>query len=308
MSDPSMGQAPAEPPPLSVMDRLGVVKRRVLRDRRVAEIQAVITAVGEASGGLLAAGLAFNALFAIVPALLFMVGLLGFIIGDAARAQAIVESLVERVPAVAPFAEAVLGQLVAGRGAFSIVGIIGVAWGASGFYGSLDETMRRLFPGGAPRSIVAQRIRGVVAVFGLVGAALAAVTATSVVSLLDAVLVLPEGIESVRLLSTILMLGVFTLVVLFTYLVVPTSAPSFRAALMPALLAGLGIGLLTALFSSLAPFLVGQLSGLGLLATVFGALVWLRLVFQMLIFGAGWARIRRDRTRRKATRPTLDPT
>ncbi len=297
----------SDPPGLSLRDRLGVLKRRALRDPRVAEIQAVTSAVGEASGGLLAAGLAFNALFAIIPALLFMVGLLGFLIGDPARAQEIVESLVNRVPAVADLADAVLDQLVAGRGAFSVVGIVGVAWGASGFYGSLDETMRRMFPGGAPRSIIAQRIRGVVAVFGLVGAALAAVIATSVVSLLDAVLILPEGIEWIRVLSTILMIVVFILVVLFTYLVVPTASPPLRAALPPALVAGVGIGLLTALFSLLAPFLVGRLSGLGLLATVFGALVWLRLIFVMLVYGAGWARIRRDRTRRKSTKPTLDP-
>ncbi|MBA2275274.1 MAG: YihY/virulence factor BrkB family protein [Chloroflexi bacterium] len=297
----------SDPPGLSLRDRLGVLKRRALRDPRVAEIQAVTSAVGEASGGLLAAGLAFNALFAIIPALLFMIGLLGFLIGDPARAQEIVESLVDRVPAVADLADAVLDQLVAGRGAFSVVGIVGVAWGASGFYGSLDETMRRMFPGGAPRSIIAQRIRGVVAVFGLVGAALAAVIATSVVSLLDAVLILPEGIEWIRVLSTILMIVVFILVVLFTYLVVPTASPPLRAALPPALVAGVGIGLLTALFSLLAPFLVGRLSGLGLLATVFGALVWLRLIFEMLVYGAGWARIRRDRTRRKSTTPTLDP-
>ncbi|MDQ3448607.1 MAG: YihY/virulence factor BrkB family protein [Chloroflexota bacterium] len=297
----------SDPPGLSLRDRLGVLKRRALRDPRVAEIQAVTSAVGEASGGLLAAGLAFNALFAIIPALLFMIGLLGFLIGDPARAQEIVESLVDRVPAVADLADAVLDQLVAGRGAFSVVGIVGVAWGASGFYGSLDETMRRMFPGGAPRSIIVQRIRGVVAVFGLVGAALAAVIATSVVSLLDAVLILPEGIEWIRVLSTILMIVVFILVVLFTYLVVPTASPPLRAALPPALVAGVGIGLLTALFSVLAPFLVGRLSGLGLLATVFGALVWLRLIFEMLVYGAGWARIRRDRTRRKSTTPTLDP-
>ncbi len=307
MSDPAETRRPEEPPALSVGDRLGVVKRRLLRDRRVAEVQTVTFAVGEASGGLLAAGLAFNALFAMIPALLFMVGLLGFVIGDPARAQEIVESLVQRVPAVADLADAVLGPLVAGAGAFSVVGIIGVAWGASGFYSSLDEAMRRLFPGGAPRGIVSQRIRGVVAVFGLVGAALAAVTANGVVSLLDAVLILPEGVETVRVLSTVLMMVVFILVVLFTYLVVPTASPPLRAALPPALLAGISIGLLTALFSVLAPFLVGRLSGLGLLATVFGALVWLRLVFQMLVYGAGWARIRRDRTRRKSTVPTLDP-
>lgn len=300
-------RTPSEPPKLSPRDRLEVVKRRVMRDPRVAEIQAVSAAIAEASGALLAAGLAFNALFAMVPALLFMVGVLGFVIGDPARAQEIVESLVERVPAIANLADTVLDQLVAGAGAFSVVGIIGVAWGASGFYSSLDETMRRLFPGGAPRGIIEQRIRGVVAVFGLVGAALAAVTATSVVSLLDAVLLLPDGIEWVRLLSTLLMLMVFIVVVLFTYVVVPSANPRPRTALLPALAAGTGIGLVTALFSLIAPFLVGRLSGLGLLATVFGALVWLRLVFTILVFGAAWARIRRDRARQKATTPRLDP-
>jgi uncharacterized BrkB/YihY/UPF0761 family membrane protein len=31
------------------------------------------------------------------------------------------------------------------------------------------------------------------------------------------------------------------------------------------------------------------------IATVFGALVWLNLSYQVLLFGAAWARVRRDR-------------
>ncbi|MBA2571366.1 MAG: YihY/virulence factor BrkB family protein [Chloroflexi bacterium] len=310
MSDAGGASPRAERPPggprLSIGDRVGVLQRRLLRDKRVREIQAVTTVVGDASGGLLAAGLAFNALFAIIPALLFAVGVLGFVIGDTARAQEIVESLVARVPTIAAFASAILEQLIAGRGAFSIVGLIGFVWGASGFYGSLDEAMRRLLPGGAPRGVIKQRIRGVVAVFALVGAAIAAVLATSLVSLLDAVLLLPAGFDVVRLLGIALTIPIFVLVVLVTYLIVPVAAPGARAAFPPALLAGTGIGLVTALFSVLAPFLVGRLLGLGLLATVFGALVWLRLVFEMLTYGAAWARVRRDRARRLSEAPTLE--
>lgn len=310
MSDAGGASPRADRPPggprLSIGDRVGVLQRRLLRDKRVREIQAVTTVVGDASGGLLAAGLAFNALFAIIPALLFAVGILGFLIGDPARAEEIVKSLVARVPAIAAFASAILEQLIAGRGAFSIVGLIGFVWGASGFYGSLDEAMRRLLPGGAPRGVIDQRIRGVVAVFALVGAAIAAVLATSLVSLLDAVLLLPAGFDVVRLLGIALTIPIFVIVVLVTYLIVPVAAPGARAALPPALLAGTGIGLVTALFSVLAPLLVGRLSGLGLLATVFGALIWLRLVFEMLTYGAAWARVRRDRARRRSEAPTLE--
>lgn len=296
----------ASGPRLSVRDRLGVLQRRLLRDKRVRETQAVLTVVGDASGGLLAAGLAFHALFAIIPALLFAIGVLGFVMGDPARAQEIVESLVSRVPALADLADEVLESLIAGRGAFSIVGLIGFVWGASGFYGALDEAMRRLLPGGTPRSVVEQRIRGVMAVFALVGAAVAAVLATSLVSLLEAVVLLPPGFEGVRLIGAGLIILIFIVVVLLTYLIVPVASPSVRAALPPALLAGTGIGLVTALFSVLTPFLVGRLSGPGLLATVFGALVWLRITFEMLNHGAAWARVRRDRARRRGAAPTLD--
>lgn len=299
---------PPDEPRLTLRERFSVIGRRLSRYGPVREVQALLTAVGEASGPLLAAGLAFNALFAIIPALLFVVGLLGFVLSDPAEAQRLVESVVSRVPALADFADTVLGQLVEGRGALSVVGVIGFAWGASGFYGSLDEAMRRIFPGGAPRSVIQQRVRGVIAVAALVGAALAAVLATSLVSFLDAALLLPAGFELVQVLGILITIVLFVIVVLLTYLLVPVMSPGLSAALLPAILAGTGIGLLTALFSVLAPVLVGRLSGLGLLATVFGALVWLRLVFEVLIYGAAWARMRRDRSRRMTEAPHLGAT
>ena len=71
--------------------------------------------------------------------------------------------------------------------------------------------------------------------------------------------------------------------------------PSLRAALPAAIAAGVSIGLLTDLFSLIAPLLIGGMSGFGFVATVFGALVWLNLSYQILLFGAAWARVRRDR-------------
>ena len=81
----------------------------------------------------------------------------------------------------------------------------------------------------------------------------------------------------------------------------PTAPPSLRAAFWPSVLTGIGIGLLTNLFSLLAPLLIGGIAGFGVIATIFGALVWLNLSYQILLWGAAWARVRRDRERNLGT-------
>ena len=99
----------------------------------------------------------------------------------------------------------------------------------------------------------------------------------------------------------ILGLAIFVVVVLIIYLLVPTAPPSVRAALPPAIIAGLGIGLLTNLFGVLAPWLIGGLSAFGVIATAFGVLIWLNFSYQMLLYGAAWARLRRDMEKEAAS-------
>ncbi len=91
------------------------------------------------------------------------------------------------------------------------------------------------------------------------------------------------------------------LVVLAIYKLVPTAPPSFRAAVLPAVVAGVGIGLLTNLFGILAPWLIGGLSAFGVVATAFAVLIWLNFSFQMLLYGAAWARLRRDIEKEEAS-------
>ena len=45
----------------------------------------------------------------------------------------------------------------------------------------------------------------------------------------------------------------------------------------------------------------GGLSGFGVIATVFGALIWLNFSYQILLYGAAWARLRRDHEAEKAS-------
>ena len=75
----------------------------------------------------------------------------------------------------------------------------------------------------------------------------------------------------------------------------PPRAPSWRAALVPAVVIGLIIIGLSQIFTFLVPRLVGVAALAGSLASAFIALAWLSFTFQALLYGAAWVRVR-DRT------------
>lgn len=281
-----------------------MARRALMRDRRVRFVLEVMAVYGNAGGGLLAAGLAFYALFAIVPGILTLVALLGLVIDDPVTREKAVQWLVSQVPPVEPVARTILTSLADGSRVGSVLGIIGVTWGASGFYGALDSALSLILPGSGGRGVIEQRIRGVIGVLLIVGLGLGAVLINSfagvVVSLVDV-----PGIDLFRLLSLAITGALAILVCEIVYVVVPRNGPSWRAASLPALAVGVGIGLLTSLFGLIAPFLIRGFAALGLIASVFAALVWLNLLFQILLYGAAWARIRRDREVLRRVPPTI---
>ena len=100
-----------------------------------------------AGGGLLASGLAFSALFAIIPALLMIVSLLVIAVDDPARRQEVIDWIVTQVPPLSEVAgNQVVTNLAEGARVGSIVGFLGFLWGASGFYLALDGALARFFP------------------------------------------------------------------------------------------------------------------------------------------------------------------
>ena len=264
---------------------------RVLAIPIVHAVMKVMDTAGQAGAGLFAAALAFSTIFAVFPLLLLMAGILGFFIEDAVQREVLLQQLISYFPPLESLLSDSLDTMVAQRGALTIVGFVGLLWGASGFYLALDEVMRRLFAGAAPRDFIQQRLRGILMVIVLIALMVGTLVITSLVSIVTGI---TGQDQLLRILTPIAALGVLILVVLAIYLLIPAAPPSWRAALPAAILAGLGIGLLTQLFGILAPWLVGGLLAFGVIATVFAVLIWLNLSYQMLLYGAAWARIRRD--------------
>ncbi len=282
---PRLSQAP---PPAwrRTLDR---VIQRVMSITVVKTTLGVMDTANAAGAGLFAPALAFTTLFAVVPLFLLLAGLLGWAIQDPIERSHLLDQLVSYFPPLAEAMSTSLDNVVNQRGALSLVGLVGLVWGASSYYGALDEVMRRIFAAEHVRGFIEQRLRGIITVVVLVGVLLGTIALSSTFTLL------PEPIGGfLRIALPLFALTVMVVVVFAVYLLVPAKPPSWRAALPPAIAAGIGIGLLTSLFSALTPWLIGGLLAFGVIATIFGALIWLSLSYQILLFGAAWARLRRD--------------
>jgi membrane protein len=271
--------------------RIDAVAKSVTGNRYVSPALGVMAIANETGATLFAAALAFGTMFAFIPLVLLMSGVIGWLVDDPIQRASLLAQLVSYVPPLADFFRTSLEGAVVGRGALSIVGVIGLLWGASAFYGVLDEVMRRLFSGGGLRNEFSRRVRGVLTIVILVALIVGTISLSGLWAILDQ---LVGGLFIWRYVAPLITLAAMVLVVLVVYTVVPTAPPSLRAAFWPAFVAGVAIGLLTNLFSLVAPLLIGGLAGFGVIATIFGALVWLNLSYQILLYGAAWARLRRD--------------
>jgi membrane protein len=277
---------------------LDVLIQRVTGNRVVHTVLRVMETANEAGAPLFAAALAFTTLFAVVPLFLLLAGVLGWVIEDSVQRSNLLGQLVSYFPPLEDAMSTSLENVVEQRGTLSFVGLVGLLWGASAYYGALDEVMRRIFSAKHARGFIEQRLRGVITVVVLLLLMLGTIGLSSLFVVVGAQL----GVGLlVPILIPLVALTVIVGVVFAAYVLVPAAPPSWRAALPPAIAAGVGIGLLTNAFSLLTPWLIGGLLAFGVIATVFGALIWLSLSYQILLYGAAWSRIRRDAEARRAT-------
>lgn len=315
--DESGATARREAPVLGWRGRIEALLRTVMRSRPMRAVQDVMRAYDRGGGGMLAGALAYFAFFSLVPALLLFVSLLGIIIEDESLRQELIDSLVNQLDPIRDVAIAVIDGLADSGRTGTIVGVLGLLWAGSGFYGALQGAMQRMFPGPGGRDFFRTRFNGVLTVALVLAVLLIAVVVVFGLPLvtewlnrrcadlqaLDVAVV--EGfcsIDFVQLSGAVAVVGAMGIAfaaVLTIYLVIPTDGPTFTEAFWPAVLVGLAIGGLTSLFGWIAPLLVRNWVTLGIVGNVFIALIWLNLVMQAVVYGAAFARLRRDRARVK---------
>jgi len=271
---------------------------RVLDEPRVARVRAVLDTFGAAAGGLLANGLAFSALFAAIPTTLLVLGVAGWFTGDPAVRTTVADALIKAFPPLESLIEGSLDAITQGAALTSFLAIIGLVWTVSQLYGALDVAFARIFSAHPERDIVIRTVRGFLVVAILVVLIIGFVVLATLAAALDA---LQADIPIVSSLSRLAgSIPVFVALsigsVLIVYRTLPPKAPGWRSALIPALVVGVAIVILTQIFTFLVPRLVGVAAFAGSLASAFIALAWLSFSFQALLYGAAWVRVRNEGT------------
>jgi membrane protein len=273
------------------------ILEKVLDEPRVAEVRRVLDVYGRAPGGLLANGLAFSALFAVVPIALVTLGVAGLLVDNPAVQEQLAQALGEIVPPLAELIDQALVAMAQGAAVTSIIGVVGLIWTVSQFYVTLDVAFSRIFTDRPERDVLRRTARGFVWVAGLVGVVVALIVGGSLAAAAEALL--PTTTTALTAIGRVVtsppvVILVTVGVVLVIYTIVPPRSPSLRSAAVPAIVAGLGVYLLGQVFLFVAPRIVGVAALAGSLATAFIALAWLSFSFQILLLGAAWVRVRDD--------------
>lgn len=282
----------ARPPVPAPKGPLARLVDRVLELGPVRWLIPILDAYDAAGGSLLASGLAFNSLFAILPSILLIIAVGGVFLGDAGRLAAIAANLSASFPPLAGFFKEALQGFANGAVSYSVLGVIALVWGASRFFQSLDDAMARIFESTRRRDPLQRGLRGVLSVL-LLAAAIGGVIVISHV----AANVAGTGVPGVALGSELLSssigaalasIVVFSSGIAMIYRIVPTNRPGWRMIGRPALVVGTFAAVFTALFTLLTPQLVGSLQVYGAFVAVFAAMVWLSFVSQALLIGGAW--------------------
>jgi membrane protein len=276
------------PDPMAILSR-------ILDAPRVVEVRAVLDTYGRAAGGLLANGLAFSTLFAAIPTLLLILGLAGWVTDNSDVRNRISEVLIAAFPPLEDLIDSALDAISQGAFAASVLGVIGLVWTVSQLYGALDVAFARIYTGIPERDIVRRTARGFLVVALLAGGIIALVLVAGFAATVDAATPQTSSVATAiasLITSWPVMILITVLAVLVVYRTLPPRAPSLRAEMLPAILVGTAIVILTQVFTFLVPRLVGVAALAGSLASAFIALAWLSFSYQALLYGAAWVRIR----------------
>lgn len=263
-------------------------------------LRPIVDDYSAAGGGLLASGLAFNSLFAALPGILLLVSLVGLALNKPAELQRLVEALSARFPPLEAFFRLALEQFSAGALSFSIIGLVGLVWGSSRFYQSLDDAIARIFQGSRRRDPIQRGVLGVLSVVLLIGAVLFALYLGQLADEVGPevpVIGQAAAVVTSLLRSLVGTMAAFSVATALIYRIVPTERPSWRAISFPSIAVGVAIAVLTTIFALITPRLVGSLRVYGVFVVVFAAMIWLSYVAQAILIGAAWVhrRISTDR-------------
>src|ERR1035441_65142 len=159
-------------------------RRAALTRLRASTPGRVLSAYGSTHSGSHAAGLAFNAVMAMFPMILGALAIIGLVVNGAGIQSQAQTAILRAFPGTSgvELNTVVTHDLHHYAGLLGIAGILGLLWGVTNFFGSLEFCLSRIFEF-PQRSFLRQRAMGAVMMFVLVAALLVAVGSNTLMTL-----------------------------------------------------------------------------------------------------------------------------
>jgi membrane protein len=275
-------------------DRLLAAVTPLIGSPRVVTARRVLDRFAAVDGGLLAAGIAYNAVLALIPLGLLASGLAGVLLTDPASRADVIGAIAGLFPPLSGVVDEIVSGLSRASPSLSLVGLLLAAWGTTRLFASLESGVVQLGAAGIRRGLVrrtARRIGSIAVVAGVLLAALIVAPALAVAvemagsvgldrPLLDALFaLLPPVLGGVALAAI--------------YRLIPVTRPSWRAISLPAVAGAIALVLATRVFVYLTPRIFGTNVVYGTLGAILVGLTWLDIVFTVILIGAAWVDERR---------------
>ncbi|HEV7810868.1 MAG TPA: YihY/virulence factor BrkB family protein [Candidatus Limnocylindrales bacterium] len=271
------------------VDRLLRAVTPILGSPRVATARRVIDRFGAVDGGLLAAGIAYNAVLALIPLGLLASGLAGFLLVNPESRADVIVAIGTLVPPLEGVVAEIVGGLSAASPSLSLIGLVLAAWGTSRLYASLESAVVQLDTTAPRRGLLRRTARRLGSIAIVAGVLLAALLAAPVLAV--AVELRGTGPLEPQLLDLLLAVvppafaaGALAAI----YRVIPVRRPTWRALSVPAIVGAVVLVLVTRLFVFLAPRILGANVVYGTLGAILVGLTWLDIAFTVVLLGAAW--------------------
>lgn len=260
--------------------------------RWIGELRAAADRYSRIGGGLVAGGVAYAALFAVVPGALLAIGVVGLAVEDQSARERAAEILAGFLPPLRGLIESLLAEAAAGAVSLSLVGVVGLLWGASRFAVAFEVAISLAIGDDGRRGTIERNVLAFVAVVAIVAAVLLAALGQGAADAIDGALEPAARLPVVGLALRAVPALALGVAIALAYRVVPISDAPWRAILIPAMAVAVVLAILARAFISLAPLLVGSAAAVGSLATAFVGLAWFGASFQGILFGAAWVGVR----------------
>jgi len=129
--------------------------------------QAVIAKYNQDNGNILASALAYYTLFSIFPLVLGLVAVASFFVPSNGARDDFIHAIAAQFPGSSSLIENTLQELIAGRGAATIVATLGLIWGASGVFGALSLALDHIVGARQARGLIGSTLVAIGLVFGV---------------------------------------------------------------------------------------------------------------------------------------------